>query len=237
MFPKTNRYGALLVTSLLLLTGCSTKQSSIDNVAQASSLTGNSHTGTWVVHLEFKDVSIYLPPDGEKAYVMDGAPASQSEVVEFPITKVSEDWSLPPETKVISLMEPLSESSIMERQSEAETYVGSMNRAQQAFFLEQGKFSSELDELGLGIRSETDNYSYSVTVSTPSHVVSIAQSKKAALKSYLGVTYLYKTEQGEITTRALVCKSPNPGTSVKGIVKGLFPTENAACPSSLIESM
>ncbi|MBR8841236.1 MAG: prepilin-type N-terminal cleavage/methylation domain-containing protein, partial [Stigonema ocellatum SAG 48.90 = DSM 106950] len=36
------------------------------------------------------------------------------------------------------------------KQSEAKQYTGSMNRAQQAYFLEQGGFSTGINQLGLG---------------------------------------------------------------------------------------
>ena len=46
------------------------------------------------------------------------------------------------------------------RQSEAKTYVGSMNRSQQAYYLENSKFGNSLGVLGLGIPETTDNYKY-----------------------------------------------------------------------------
>ena len=44
------------------------------------------------------------------------------------------------------------------RQSEARTDVGSLNRGQQAFYIEHSGFAQNLDELELGITAETDNY-------------------------------------------------------------------------------
>ena len=46
------------------------------------------------------------------------------------------------------------------RQSEAQTYVGSMNRAQQAYYLERTQFSGNLGALGLGIPETTQYYQY-----------------------------------------------------------------------------
>ena len=48
------------------------------------------------------------------------------------------------------------------KQSQAKQYVGSMNRAQQARFAENGTFSTSVENLGLGIKTETTNYKYSV---------------------------------------------------------------------------
>jgi type IV pilus assembly protein PilA len=39
------------------------------------------------------------------------------------------------------------------KQSEAKQYVGSMNRAQQAKFAENGTFATSVDALGLGIKT------------------------------------------------------------------------------------
>src|SRR4028118_180080 len=49
------------------------------------------------------------------------------------------------------------------KQSEAKTYAGSMNRGQQAYYLENDEFSTEIGELGLGIKTQTANYIYSST--------------------------------------------------------------------------
>jgi len=48
------------------------------------------------------------------------------------------------------------------RESEAKQYTGSMNRAQQAVFLEKTKFTTDFGNLGLGIASNTTNYVYSM---------------------------------------------------------------------------
>lgn len=51
------------------------------------------------------------------------------------------------------------------KQSEAKTYVGSMNRSQQAQYMEAGEFASDtasLGKLGLGVRTQTQNYKYAI---------------------------------------------------------------------------
>ncbi|MGA1601802.1 MAG: type IV pilin protein [Prochlorothrix sp.] len=50
------------------------------------------------------------------------------------------------------------------RESEGKQYIGSMNRAQQAYFLERQRFTSSMSNLGLGIQTSTSNYSYSLHV-------------------------------------------------------------------------
>jgi type IV pilus assembly protein PilA len=49
------------------------------------------------------------------------------------------------------------------RESEAKTYVGSINRAQQARYHEELSFATNLESLNIGIRPQTANYQYEVT--------------------------------------------------------------------------
>jgi hypothetical protein len=46
------------------------------------------------------------------------------------------------------------------RSSEAKAYVGSMGKAQQAFWLENGVLGQSIPALAIGIKEETDNYRY-----------------------------------------------------------------------------
>lgn len=46
------------------------------------------------------------------------------------------------------------------KQSEAKTYVGSLNRGQQAYYLENNQFSPDIATLGIGIPTTTDSYTY-----------------------------------------------------------------------------
>jgi len=51
------------------------------------------------------------------------------------------------------------------RQSEARTYVGSINRAQQAYFLEKQQFAPNLIQLAAGV-VQTENYGYGINRGT-----------------------------------------------------------------------
>ena len=78
------------------------------------------------------------------------------------------------------------------RQSEAKNYVGSMNRAQQAFYLENNNaFTTSVVVLALGVKTQTENFLYEITdaKNTGSFVTNKARATKKALKSYAGVTY------------------------------------------------
>ncbi|MEH2049605.1 type IV pilin-like G/H family protein [Nostoc sp.] len=99
------------------------------------------------------------------------------------------------------------------KQSEAKTYVGSMNRAQQAYYLENTTFSTSIGSLGLGIATQTVNYQYSAALLSGGSVVSnLAQVilATAPLKSYIGIVEV-TTQQAtsEATTVAVLCESKN----------------------------
>jgi type IV pilus assembly protein PilA len=112
------------------------------------------------------------------------------------------------------------------RQSEARTYVGAMNRAQQAYQIENNAFTDSLDKLGLGIRSETDNYSYSIRLGTKA-VFNYGTSKRENLKSYVGGVFVLPVpnSSSEYATQAILCETdiptntlPSPPTNENGVL-------------------
>jgi type IV pilus assembly protein PilA len=48
------------------------------------------------------------------------------------------------------------------RESEGKQYAGSMNRGQQTRYLENQEFTGNIEDLGLGIQTQTTNYTYKV---------------------------------------------------------------------------
>jgi len=107
------------------------------------------------------------------------------------------------------------------KQSEAQTYVGSINRGQQAYYLEKNVFGG-LSNLELGI-SNSANYTYASTASgaaTSSVALTTAQPK-GVLKGYAGRVSIAIATDSSATTVAVLCE----GTA------GAFPTLNSTvCP-------
>lgn len=126
------------------------------------------------------------------------------------------------------------------KQSEARTYVGSMNRAQQAYYLEKDAFApnDSFGDLGLGIAKGTKNYSYVITGGAPAtSVVNSARpvtQGQASIKAYIGgVNVGTVASTGEATTLAVLCeanKAPvnqgDLGTATPVFTAGAAPT----CP-------
>ena len=90
------------------------------------------------------------------------------------------------------------------KQSEAKQYVSSMNRGQQAHFAEKSALATSVDALGLGIKTETNNYKYS-TRATQTAAFSYALPKKN-LKSYVGGVFLVPAGDA-ITTVTILCQT------------------------------
>jgi len=147
------------------------------------------------------------------------------------------------------------------RQSEAKTYTGSINRAQQAYFLEKRQFGPAVSNLGLGIKPTTDNYVYSIstnivgtgaagtgipaTVTAPgaadTWVNAYGSPIKPALKGYSGVTWIGTTGAGtgEATTLTALFETTNadPTANQSTVVRGIGSAPGAvntiAVPTSM----
>lgn len=102
------------------------------------------------------------------------------------------------------------------RGAEAKSNVGALNRAQQAFFLEQQSFSTSVDALGLSFPTSTDNFSYTIGATSTTSVINLGSSRKDDIKSYGGgvfyVASVGGTTQGATST--ILCEANNPGSSV-----------------------
>jgi type IV pilus assembly protein PilA len=100
------------------------------------------------------------------------------------------------------------------KESEAKTYVGSMNRQQQAEYLRLSEFIKDDDfgKLGLGIAKETTNYTYNIEGGGPNSkdVTNQAQpkmGKNSPMRAYIGgVGVATPKDTGEATTLATLCE-------------------------------
>ncbi|MEM8640210.1 MAG: pentapeptide repeat-containing protein [Cyanobacteria bacterium P01_G01_bin.54] len=102
------------------------------------------------------------------------------------------------------------EANVAPLQSRAQNNLRAFLRAQQAYYLEEEEFTTDLADLGIGIRLAQDDYDYSAHL-VQSGVVVFAQAKLPDLRSYLGVVAA-NSEDGLSTDRRL-CQS-NTATSL-----------------------
>jgi type IV pilus assembly protein PilA len=129
------------------------------------------------------------------------------------------------------------------KQSEARQYVGSMNRTQQAYYLEKDLFANNanIGDLGLGIATSTANYGYTIRgggsgQSTVTNAASAQKGASASIKGYIGgVSIGTQVGTGEATTLATLCEANKPpvnggdnGAANPGFTANAAPT----CPGA-----
>ena len=99
------------------------------------------------------------------------------------------------------------------RGAEAKSNVGAMNRAQQAFYLEQQQFSTSVDALGLSFPTTTDNFSYTINGggasggTTATSAFNLGTSRKTDIKSYGGGVFY---QAG--STATILCEGSSAGS-------------------------
>ncbi|MGA9380681.1 MAG: type IV pilin-like G/H family protein, partial [Phormidium sp.] len=97
------------------------------------------------------------------------------------------------------------------KQAEGKQYTSSINKTQQAYYTENGKFTESWEELGVGIRTETAMYKYVIRV-TERAAFSFAIPKNPAVKAYIGgVVLVSPLEGGDFTPQAVVCEAETAG--------------------------
>jgi type II secretory pathway pseudopilin PulG len=103
------------------------------------------------------------------------------------------------------------------RESEAKTYIGSINRGQQAFLLENSKFAEDIDQIGLGIQSESENYKYEITILDDDMTATTATAKTRGIRSFIGAVFIIDDDEGYATTKAIWCQSNRPSKSAPSL--------------------
>ncbi len=105
------------------------------------------------------------------------------------------------------------------KQAEAKNNIVALNRAQQAYFLEYQKFTTDMAELGVSIKNPSINYSYSIRA-TKNAVFNYAISRKGNNKSYVGAVFAVpatnldpKADKKEMITVAIACEAIRLGTT------------------------
>jgi type IV pilus assembly protein PilA len=131
------------------------------------------------------------------------------------------------------------------KQSEAKTYVGSMNRSQQAYYMEKNNIfadSKSFGDLGLGIAPTTANYKYVIAGGGTGATFVTNQAQQAVanspLKAYIGgVAIATQAATSEATTLAVLCEADKPAVTAPGSNGTQQVTPNATaeptCPTGV----
>lgn len=113
---------------------------------------------------------------------------------------------------------PLLNSTNPNKKSEAKHYVASMNKGQQVYFEENSVFGTSIEAFGLGLKTETTNFKYSVSTSKKA-AFNYGVSKQKEFKSYVGGVFRVPAKEVEpnaakdkMTTASILCEADSPGT-------------------------
>ena len=98
------------------------------------------------------------------------------------------------------------------KEREALQLVGALNRAQQAYYLEKDRFTTNLDSIGV-VKPNTANYRYRLFIAPDRYpaAMQVALPKTSDLVTFLGLVYATKLD-GQSATIAKLCVSEKPGT-------------------------
>ncbi|MDE5093324.1 MAG: type IV pilin-like G/H family protein [Trichodesmium sp. St11_bin5] len=97
------------------------------------------------------------------------------------------------------------------KQSEAKQYIASIAKGQQAYYAEEGTFITDIgnvDTLGLGIKTATDNYTYALesnVVGGNNGVNAYTEEAASGLRVYAGLIYLTEAS-GALTSVTVMCE-------------------------------
>ncbi|MFZ1025955.1 MAG: type IV pilin-like G/H family protein [Limnoraphis robusta] len=133
------------------------------------------------------------------------------------LQKISDATVLPSGSKLLTeeeieeeIQAQVKEEEEQARRTEARQYLSLMLRGQEAFYTENSFFSSRLEDLALGLNSETDNYSYSIIEIDKKRLVQmVALSKRDELRTYTAIVGLQGTS-GNYSSTSILCGSDQP---------------------------
>ena len=96
------------------------------------------------------------------------------------------------------------------KQSEAKQYIASIAKGQQAYYAEEGTFITDIaniETLGLGIKTVTQNYTYDLEASAASKggVNAFTSNTANGLRAYAGLVYLTEAS-GALTSITVMCE-------------------------------
>lgn len=126
--------------------------------------------------------------------------------------------------------------AVKAKQSESKAYVGSLNRAQQAYFLEHETFADTIEPLGLGIPTETENYRYQVGMQPgqPPIAINFSTPLQEGLKGHLGLVFLSPLDDYSLTSNAVLCETLVP-VSAAAPMPSPLPTAFMECPAGFVK--
>ncbi|WP_084639636.1 type IV pilin-like G/H family protein [Geitlerinema sp. PCC 9228] len=114
-------------------------------------------------------------------------------------------------------------------ETEAKNQLGAINRAQQAYRLENVQFASSLDDLSIGVPNSTENYQYKIQKAQDYFTVTTALAKTPKeIKNFAGIIYLDKDTQA---ISMEICSLQNSSNlSSKLAMDNVVQNDEVVCP-------
>jgi type II secretion system protein G len=107
------------------------------------------------------------------------------------------------------------------KQAEAKQNLSAVNKGQQAFFAENTKFATDVPSLGLGIKTQTNNYKYEIGASSADPntggVTSSATAQGASIKGYASGVYFIPAGEGQGTS-SILCEEKVATTNLPAAI-------------------
>lgn len=117
---------------------------------------------------------------------------------------------------------------IRAKQDEGKSTISSLNRAQQAYYLENNRFTGNFGQLGVGISPETGNYSYKIAVVNPRSARATASAKDSRIRSYTGAVFVIGSGNNA-TTITGICESNSASRTPPAMPR--LVRNNIQCPA------
>ncbi|MBD2725726.1 type IV pilin-like G/H family protein [Nostoc sp. FACHB-892] len=119
------------------------------------------------------------------------------------------------------------------KQSEAKTYVGSVNRAQQSYRIENTSFAGSIDVLQIGIPTSTPNYNYTISAADVNTTSVTATAKDpTSLRGFNGGVTILTSGQ----TAAVACQTTGV-QATNALVAPALSATSASCGAGTMEAM
>lgn len=184
-----------------------------------------------------------LTAEGQLRIQLDGVDPKKNRPTDFSskatlLKRVSDVVTLPADVKLddrtvkSEVATPSDNASTRVKQARARNFTGTLNRASQAYFVENERFTGDIDQLlkGFGSKPNSPNYDFSLAlIDEKKAVQTIVVAKLEGLKSYTGLAYVTSLQSNGADTKAIICESDRP-TQDKPAAPELVNNE-AKCPS------
>ena len=118
------------------------------------------------------------------------------------------------------------------KQTEGKQYASSVIKAQQAYYAENSKFTDQMTSLGIGLKTSTQNYTYTLALVATSGAHLLANATPGgALKAYTGTVGLVPSGDAK-GTQSVLCETTSAGASA---AQGTADGATVACAGTMTE--